>query len=411
MPRHHKNWLNAYMDFTKYSESPDAYHFWTGVATIAGALRRRVWIDMRHFAWTPNFYIVLVGPPGVASKSTTLRIGINLLEKVPTDQLTGSIKFGPQSMTWQSLTESIGDATEFMDYMRTDGTMDTVAMSAITCAVPELGTFLKMEDKALVDVLISMWDGQLETWGHKTKSSGSVEIRNPWLNLIGCTTPTWLEQNFPVAAIGGGLTSRIMFVYAESKRHLVAYPDEHIEEKDYDEKKKKLVEDLTRIASLSGGYLLSKDARDWGRDWYAKHWAQRPADMVNDRYSPYIARKQTHMHKLAIVLAAARSDKLLIEKEDLQKAEQLLVSIEPHMLKVFEAVGQVDQAKHLAVILAYVRAYKWIEINRLYSLLMNNMAQRDFKEALVIACDQKLVRLETKGLERGVAIVTPPTMH
>lgn len=411
MPRNHKNWLTAYMDYTKHSESPDAFHFWTGVATIAGALRRRVWIDMRHFEWTPNFYIVLVGPPGIASKSTTLRIGINLLEKVQTDNTTGSIKFGPQSMTWQALTESIGAATEYMDFMKTDGTMDTIAMSAITCAIPELGTFLKMEDKALVDVLISMWDGQIESWGHKTKSSGNVDIRNPWLNMIGCTTPTWLAQNFPVAAIGGGLTSRMMFVYAEAKRHLVAYPDEHVEESDYQDKRKKLVEDLTRIASLRGSYIISKDARDWGRTWYENLWRSRPTDMANDRYSPYIARKQTHMHKLAIVLAAARSDKLIIEKDDLVQAEKLLVSIEPHMLKVFEAVGQVDQAKHIATILSYVKAYKWIEINALYTLLMNNMTKRDFSDSLAIAVEQKLLLPESRGLKRGITLPSIPTMH
>src|SRR5574343_321589 len=72
MPRNYQNWLRAYVAFTADSESPDDFHFWTGVATIAGALRRRVWIDMRKFQWTPNFYIILVGPPGIATKSTSI---------------------------------------------------------------------------------------------------------------------------------------------------------------------------------------------------------------------------------------------------------------------------------------------------------------------------------------------------
>lgn len=409
MPRNFPNWLTAYMEHTKHSESPDAFHFWTGVSTIAGALRRRVWIDMRHFQWTPNFYIVLVGPPGIASKSTTIRIGTSLLEKVD------GIKFGPQSMTWQALTEAIAEATEYVDFIRPDGTGDTVAMSAVTCAVPELGTFLKMEDSALVDVLISMWDGQQENWGHKTKSSGNVDIRNPWLNLIGCTTPTWLEQNFPEAAIGGGLTSRIMFIYGDTKRHLVAYPDELIQEADYADRRDKLVSDLKRISTLTGGYAISKDARDWGRDWYAKLWAARPPDMANDRYSPYISRKQTHIHKVAMVLAAAQRDKLIIEKDDLIQADKLLTSIEPDMLKVFEAVGMVDQAKHIATITSHVKAYGWIEVNTLYRLLMNNMTQRDFKEALTIAVTQRLIRPEqrmgTAGMQNGLASLLPPTIH
>lgn len=392
------------MQFTRTSEAPDAFHFWTGVGTIAGALRRRVWIDMRHFQWTPNFYIILVGPPGVATKSTTLRIGMSLLEAVP------GIHFGPQSMTWQSLTKTMEDAVEYVKYNDAKGVEQLQAMSPVTCSVPELGTFLKMDDKALIEVLISMWDGQLENWGHQTKSSGNIEIKNPWLNLLGCTTPAWLENNFPTSMIGGGLTSRIMFVYGEKKRHLVAYPDDLIQEDDYYGQKKLLIEDLQRIALLSGVYRLSPSARKFGNDWYESLWTTRPPDMANDRYSGYLSRKQTHMHKLAIILAAAQRDTLVIEREDLVEADALLTAVEPHMIKVFESVGVVDESKNIASILAYVRAHKWIDPTTLYSMLRNNITERDFKNALRIAMEQGLVVVETRGGKRGL---TPnaPTKH
>ena len=62
--------------------------------------------------------------------------------------------------------------------------------------------------------------------------------------------------------------------------------------------------------------------------------------------SGYISRKQTHIHKLAIVLAAAQRDKLIIEESDLREADALLTTIEPHMIKVFESVGVVDEIKN-----------------------------------------------------------------
>ena len=386
------------MHHTRASESPDAFHFWTGVGTIAGALRRRVWIDMRHFQWTPNFYIILVGPPGIASKSTTIRIGTALLEKVD------GIHFGPQSMTWQSLTQTMEQSVEYVKYTDSKGLEALQAMSPITCSVPELGTFLKMDDSALVDVLISMWDGQLENWGHKTKSSGNIEIKNPWLNLLACTTPSWLEQHFPISMIGGGLTSRIMFIYGDKKRHLVAYPDEHSPEADYHETRRTLVEDLQRIALLSGNYRLSPDARRWGTDWYERLWSSRPTDMANDRYSGYISRKQTHVHKVAIVLAAAQRDQLVIEQTDLEQADALLASVEPHMIKVFESVGVVDESKHLANILAHVKAYSWIDGNTLFNLLRNNMTEKDFKNALRIAVQQGLLGVVIKEGKQGLSL-------
>jgi len=127
MPRNFDNWLREYQIYTQHSEAPDLFHFWVGVSTIAGALRRRVWIDQRYFQWTPNFYIVFVAPAGIATKSTSIRIGLKLLEEIE------GIKFGPQSLTWQALTKALKDAEMGVPYE--DG---FIPMSCITCAVSEL---------------------------------------------------------------------------------------------------------------------------------------------------------------------------------------------------------------------------------------------------------------------------------
>src|SRR6266699_3166770 len=130
--RHFENCLRAYMAYTRDSESPDAFHFWCAVSTVAGALRRRVWIDMRKFVWTPNFYIILVGPPGVAAKSTSISIGAKLLSRVP------GLTFGPESMTWQALAECLSTSTEFVKYYLPSGEEATIPMSALTVTISEL---------------------------------------------------------------------------------------------------------------------------------------------------------------------------------------------------------------------------------------------------------------------------------
>jgi hypothetical protein len=407
MSRHFSNWLKAYMQYTRDSESPDAFHFWTGVSTVAGALRRRVWIDMRKFQWTPNFYIILVGPPGVAAKSTSLRNGMRLLEQVE------GIKFGPQSMTWQALTQVLEESMEYTKYLDEKGEEQAIPNSSVTITVAELGTFFKTDDNVMMDVLVSMWDGQLENWGHKTKTTGQTEIKNPWLNMIGCTTPSWIQNNFPEHMIGGGLTSRIVFVYGDAKRHLVAYPDEVIKGEEYRELENKLVEDLQQIASLAGPYKLSAAARTWGRKWYETLWTSRPLHMASDRYSGYISRKQTHIHKLSIILAAAKRDEKVIEKEDLEEANELLTSVEPHMIKVFEAVGVVDEAKHVAEITAFVRVHKWLTSNDLWRMCANVMREYDFKTALRIALQGGILEIEQRGEHRGLKLksAVPPTKH
>jgi hypothetical protein len=404
------------MAYTSDSESPDDFHFWSGVSTIAGALQRRVWINMRKFQWTPNFYIILVGPAGIVTKSTSMRAGMRLLEQLP------DVHFGPPSTTWQALTEALAKSITHLKHGVDENGADIyIPMSCLTIHISELGTFLKPDDQSLVDVITDLWDGQLTRWGHSTKTTGNTDIRNPWLNVIGCVTPSWMRKNIPEHTIGGGLMSRVIFIFGSEKRKLVPYPDEVIPDAEYKALEKRLVEDLLSISSMAGEFILSPSARDWGRDWYAKHWnGVRPSHMASDRYEGYIARKQTHMHKLALVLAAARSDDLLIRPEHLQEADALLTSVERHMLQAFESIGVVDEARHVASCVSFVRAHNVLTPDDLWKLVGSQMAMGDFEKAVKAAVRGGLLSVvnhPTKKNSRGAPerALTPtsekPTVH
>jgi len=398
MARHFSNWLKAYVAHTSASEAPDIFHFWTGVVTVGGALRRRVWKDELIFQWVPNFYVILVAPPGIATKSTSISLGMRLLRQVD------GIHFGPESMTWQALGESLSTAQEYFDFIDEDGNISTLPMSCLTISISELGTFLRTDDAQLVSFLTRMWDGQKEPFKHKTKTSGDIDVENPWLNVIGATTPSWMRTHFSENLVGEGLTSRVVFVYAEEKRKYVAYPSKVVKSADYAETEKKLVEDLKEIASLAGPYRLTPEAEAWGEDWYKKHYTARAAHLSSDRFSGYIARKQTHLHKLAMVLAAAKRQKLLIEKEDLEEADLILGDTEKSMLKVFESVGLVDEARHVASLQAFVRGYGFLPADELRRLTQTTMTEKDFKQALRIAVEGGLVAITEQNGKRGLVL-------
>lgn len=110
MSRYYTDWIEGYLDYAAYSEAPKHMHFWTAVSAIAGALRRKVWIDMAYFRWYPNFYIILVAPPGIVSKSTTAGIGMDLLRAVP------GVHFGPDVVTWPALVQAFAECTENFEH-------------------------------------------------------------------------------------------------------------------------------------------------------------------------------------------------------------------------------------------------------------------------------------------------------
>jgi hypothetical protein len=319
-------------------------HFWSGVSSIAGALRRRVWIDQFYFKWFPNFYIIIVAPPGIVSKSTTADISLKLLRRVP------GIKFGPHSVTWQALVQSFAESKEefkFQDLYH--------PMCALTIESSELGNLLNPQDRDMVDLLVTLWDGKEGAFEKVTKLNGKEVIANPWINLIGCTTPAWIAGNVPEYMIGGGFTSRCLFVYAEEKEKLVAYPILAVPP-DHAKVEAALVHDLEHIATtFVGPFSLDASAINWGTKWYEDHYRNRPSHIDDERFGGYIARKQTHIHKLAIVVSAATKDEQVITEKELAVANTMVTELEMDMPKVFAKIGRTEESIQAERFVNFVR--------------------------------------------------------
>jgi len=387
--RHHDDWLKAFIDYASYGEAPLKTLFWTGVSTIAGALRRRVWIDQKYFQWVPNFYIVIVAPPGVISKSTTASIGMNILRDVP------GIKFGPNVVTWQALVQSMAGA---MELALDESTGEYLPMSCITISSSEFGNLLNPADKQMVDILVDLWDGQVGSFEKQTKSSGNDLIQNPWINIIACTTPAWIAGNFPEYMIGGGFTSRCIFVFADEKRQLVPYPKNSIPAS-FKEDQQKLLHDLEKISLMCGEYELSDSALVWGKDWYDKHWSSRPQHLNNSQFGGYIARKQTHVHKLAMIIAASRSSTLVVDKEHLEFSDLMITALEQDMPKVFERIGQNETTRGTSELVEFVRQNPGITQTKLFQLLFRTMSYQDFTIALKSATQAQHISIQQNGNE------------
>lgn len=408
MPRQFPDWINGYLEYTLATEAPTEFHFWTAVSTIAGALRRNVWIDEDAFIWTPNFYIVLVGPAGVVTKSTTLDFGRRLLEKLP------DVSFGPSSGSWQGLMKAFESAVMTVKWKEPSGKEHIDAASPLTVMAGELGTFLKLEQEGFIEVLIDWWDGKKSgaAWSHITKASGNSTIERPWLNILGCTTLSWIQQNIQDVLIGGGFMSRVLFIYAGKKSKLIAYPSMLRKAGQFQELEDKLILDLKQIGTLRGPFSFTPEARQFGIAWHTQTMTVRPAHMMPDRYDAYIARKQTHLHKLAMVLSAARADDLLITKDLLIEADAYLTRIEASMNQVFSTVGAAKESKNMTLVLNVLRNYApaypdGITGKDLYTLVYNVMSRDDLKEAIVSAAEAQLISIQMNT--KGVRVIVPST--
>lgn len=337
------DWVSAYVQYASVTEAPKRMHLWAGVSAIAGALRRRVWIDLKRYMWTPSFYIVFVAPPGIVSKSTTADIAMDLLRQVP------GIRFGPNSITWQALVGAFEEASEMFQLGE-----EFYPMAPLTLVASELGSLINLQDRDMVNLLIELWDGK-KHYDKITKTSGNNSIEAPWINMLGCTTPHWIADNMPPAIIGGGLSSRCVFIYADKKERRIAYVDEAVDKNDA-ALRTALIMDLERISTLAGPMVITPDARTYGKSWYDR-LCDKLESSAEDGQSliAYTVRKQTHLHKLGMVLSASRGDSLRIEVGDLQLANEMLEGIEADMPKVFSRIGRSDASLQAETLVEVIR--------------------------------------------------------
>jgi len=212
-----KGWLETYLQYTDATEAPKIFHFWTGISILASVVQRKVWFDMGHFQWTPNFYIILVAPPGIVNKSATINLGYPFVKFLREQGVT--IHTLPESLTWQVMVQKLAAARCVFEWK---GLPEEYC--AATLNIGELGTLLEGKDTQMINHLVSLWDGKIGEFEKATKTSGNDLVINPWINMIAGTTPQWLTENLTQYALGGGLLSRCIFLFADKKRQYVAYP-------------------------------------------------------------------------------------------------------------------------------------------------------------------------------------------
>jgi hypothetical protein len=372
--RNYADWLTAFEEYASIGEAPRDILWWVGASTVAGALRRKVWLDQVFFQWVPNLYVVVVAEPGIVAKSTTANIGFDLLAEVD------GVHFGPDITSWQALIQYMGEQCgEFFDY---NGTQ--MPQHALTCAVDEFGTFLDPTNREQVDSLIRLYDGKTSKRAFRkiTKTQGNDEMHGPWVNIFACTTPTWINSNFPEYFLGSGFLSRNIFLHATEKRQYVPLLSEQVRRfPKHGLMASKLVADLRRIADYVGPFHLTPAAIEWEGKRYEAHWKRFAVG--SRELQGYPARKQTHLMKLAMIISAARGHFPLLDVGHLQEAERRLTAAEPGIDRVLARVGASEIPKAAGEIVDIVRAGGGSMLRRdVYAAgFYRRMTNRDFDEA------------------------------
>jgi hypothetical protein len=319
------NFLDDYKIYTDKMESPDIFLLWSAYSALAGAAQRKIWLDLGHFKIAPNLYIILVGPAGIVKKSTAMYITKDLFLEIE------SIKTKSDLITKEAVIIAMEQALNKVD-LPWDKTK-IFMHSSITIFANEMSVFIKKGDKDFASFITSLFDCQ-SVFKYTTIKRGDNILVNPFLNIMGCTTPEWISSNISEDIMEGGLTARTILVYAEKPRRPNAIPIVSLEQ---EEARKRMMKRLVDLTQLVGVFKFSPDATTFYVAWYERHYAQ-PAP--HHKLQGYWHRKHVHLLKLSMLNSLAYSDKLTIEVEDLRQALKVLDMTEPTTEKALKGVGR-----------------------------------------------------------------------
>lgn len=337
-PRRTPDIIEAYVKYQNNTEPPEIYKKWCGVSLMASVLQRKVWAKWGTLTFYPNMYIILVGPPGKARKGTAMRLMREHIDKL-------KITVAAESTTREALIQAIEESAESVSMSENPLVMELYMHSSLTVFSEELTSLIGYQNKEMLANLAD-WFDCAKSWRYRTKTSGVNEIVNIYLNLIGATTPELIMETMPFDLIGGGLSSRILFIYARSKGKRVIYPELSAEEKILCED---VDIDLEKIYHMKGQFKYSKDFVDLWAKWYMGKAESCPLKSRHLHY--YWERRETHLMKLALIMSASRSDEMVIRGIDLEKADVMLTEAELYMPYAFSGMGHRDDASTLASIM------------------------------------------------------------
>ena len=391
------DWLSSYIKFTENSESPLSYHTWVGISCLAGSLQRKVYYVRGHEVLYPNQYIILVGPSGRARKGQAVGIGRAILEKL-------SIPLIGEDNSQEAVILDIKNSiTQFKD--ETDGNIKL--QCAVSCFAEEFAVFTGYQNTTFLAYLTNWYDSR-DKWTRRTKHQGTDEIIGMCFNLLGATAPDWLPHILTKEAIGGGFTSRCIFVVEEDKRKTVSNPNKY--PVDY-KLREDLIHDLEIINTLTGEVEITDEANELYMDWYEREDEKirtgRSA-IADPAFQGYVSRRATHVMKICMAIAASSSNELVITASDFKRSLALLEATEKKMSKVFGGVGKARYAEETEIILDYIMRRKRASKSDLLKAFYRNVDDAALEGIIRVLHGMRVIKIERDEKSKETIYVHSP---
>lgn len=317
------DWIDAYISETE-GVSPHSFCLWSAIATIAGVLERRVWTYTDKGELYPNLYTVLAGAPS-AGKSLMVNTARRLWSHVD------GLHIAPDNPTKATFLDYLEKAQRQAVFASPEG--DQLNSFCSMCVGSrEFGVLISKYDHQFLEDLTDLYDN-VDRYVAPRRTTRSVTLEKPNVNILAATTPDFLGDIFPEVAWGQGFTSRIIFIYGVKE----LLQDRDILSRRRNQMTGSLIAGLQEFfANISGEFAWEPAAHEALNAWYNAGMQPEPD---YSRLYHYKGRREVHLMKLCMISAISAEHGLYITAADFDRALHWLLEAEKTMPDVFRAMA------------------------------------------------------------------------
>lgn len=371
---------------------------WAGLVTLSSLIGKRVHLEMGHFDVFANIYIVFVAPPG-GRKSTSMDFCGRFLEEA---------KGVPVSVDCVTKEAIVGTMQRCKTtFIPIDGGQIGLPFvySPLTILADEFSELIGPSREGMISFLTTIYTKR-GNYDYETIKRGVQTIENPYLTLLGCTTPAWITARLKDDVISGGFSRRAVFVYESERPERIAFPKVTPEMREAWNTAMAYAQVLKKI---HGKFTWDEEARTYYKDWYDNFKPPQSNPMLVGYY------ETCHMQllKIAQLISLSESTDLVLRRDHLEFGQGLLTLVEQNLARVFEGVGRNELNGLSATLCDILRAAGGsLSEKKVYTIMFAGGTEFEIKQVIdhLLLAD-KIIRVKKQSpLGSTVCLMLPDAL-
>lgn len=304
---------------------------------VAATLEQKVWVNTGSIMY-PNLYTFLVGHAGIGKSRAIVAASKIIREALP------EVYFGATSMTRAALSDYMADAKRFIPNIP----YTPIEYNSLVVVADEFSAFMHEYDSALVASLVEFYDVNPYSEGRRVANI-RITIPRPQLNILTGSTPSNLIHTLKDYVWEQGLMSRVIMIYANDRPLIDVFNTPPMP------KPADLIHDIKVINTLVGEFTYTDEYAKAMHNWKLLKLIPVPE---HPKLIHYNTRRWAHLLKLTMVASVDRSNDLVLEVQDFNRAMGWLVEAESYMGLIFQVGSVAPDSRIMDEVVHFIKTQK-----------------------------------------------------